>query len=94
MYRIDHDQTRGPMQEISISQFKAKCLRLVERVRTSKSPLRITRHGRPIVDVVPITPAIGTDDWFGSMVGTMKITGDIVSPIIDTREIEALEDKE
>ncbi len=84
----------GQMEEIAISQFKSRCLKLVERVRTTKTPIRITRHGRPIADVVPISPQTTTEDWLGSMADTMKITGDILSPVIDERDIEALQEKD
>ncbi len=81
------------MQEVAISEFKAKCLKLVERVRSTGAPIRITRYGRPIADVVPISPATTTEDWLGSMAGTIKITGDILSPVIEESDIEALQEK-
>ena len=66
------------IREIAISEFKAKCLSLLEHVSETKTPLRVTRRGKAIVDVVPV----GTDDkdrsWFGSMAGTMEILGEIV----------------
>jgi len=80
------------MEEIAISEFKAKCLALLERVRQTKKPLRVTRFGKPVAEIVPPSPEAGHDDWIGSMHGTMKILGDIVSPVIDEKEIEALRD--
>ena len=44
------------MQEIAISEFKAKCLALLEEVSKTKQPIRITRHGKPLAEVVPATP--------------------------------------
>jgi prevent-host-death family protein len=41
------------MQEVAISEFKAKCLSLLEEVSKTKSPLRVTRRGKAIADVVP-----------------------------------------
>ena len=43
------------MQEIAISEFKAKCLAVIERVRSTKKPIRITRVGKPVAEVVPPT---------------------------------------
>jgi hypothetical protein len=54
--------------------------------------LRVMRRGRPIADVLPALPDVEEKSWIGSMSGTMEITGDIVSPVIDIREIEALRD--
>ncbi len=41
------------MIEIAISEFKAKCLSLLQQVSKTKQPIRITRFGKPIADVVP-----------------------------------------
>lgn len=80
------------MQEISISEFKAKCLALLEQVRKTKKPILITRFGKPVAEVVPPSPAKTRADWLGSMAGKMEIVGDIVSPVIDLNEIEALKE--
>ncbi len=76
------------MQEIAISEFKAKCLALLEEVSKTKQPIRITRHGKPIAEVVPVSP-LGKGRKLGSMKGMVKIVGDIVSPVIDLDEFEA-----
>ena len=80
------------MQEIAISEFKAKCLALLERVRKTKTPIRITRFGRPIADVMPISREAESADWLGSLADVMTIEGDIVSPVIDPSDVEALRD--
>ena len=77
------------MDEIAISEFKAKCLALLERVRKTKKPLRVTRFGKPVAEVVPPSPEAGAQEWIGSMKGSMQILGDITSPIIDEQDIEA-----
>jgi prevent-host-death family protein len=79
------------MEEISISEFKAKCLALLERVRRTKQPILVTRFGKPIAEVVPPSPATpGT--WLGSMADVIEIVGDIVSPVIEEGDWEALRD--
>ena len=80
------------MQEIPISEFKAKCLGILQRVEKTKQPIRITRHGKPVADVVPTVPVADRAALFGSMRNSIKILGDIVSPVIDLDEIEALRD--
>lgn len=80
------------MEEIPISQFKAKCLALLEQVNKTKKPLRITRRGKPVADVVPAVPIVDRAALFGSMRNSIKILGDIVSPVLDLNEIEALRD--
>lgn len=80
------------MEEIPISEFKAKCLALLEQVNKTKEPLRITRHGKPVADVVPAVPIVERAALFGSMRNSIKILGDIVSPVIDLDDIEAQRD--
>jgi len=80
------------MQEVAISEFKAKCLALLEQVRKTKKPIRVTRRGQPVVEVVPASPPKPTGNWLGSMKGTAEIVGDIVSPVIDLDDIEAMRD--
>lgn len=79
------------MKSVPISEFKAKCLGLIEQVDKTRQPLQITRHGRPIAEVIPAGPDRARK-FLGDMVGTAEIVGDIVSPIIDTDEIEAYRD--
>jgi prevent-host-death family protein len=84
------NQRKKPIHEVAISEFKAKCLALLEEVNKTKTPLRVTRRGKAIADVVP--PAARTEgrDWIGSLSGKIRFTGDIVSPVIDMDDIEAL----
>ncbi len=80
------------MQEVAISEFKAKCLALLEQVRKTKQPIRITRRGKPVAEVVPPTVVMDRKAWFDSMKGTIEILGDIVSPANDEDEWEVLRD--
>jgi len=81
------------MIEIAISQFKAKCLAILEQVEKTRQPIRITRHGKPVAEVVPATaPAVDRAALFGSMRDSIQIYGDITEPVIDLDDIEALRD--
>ena len=81
------------MQEsIPISKFKATCLRLLDEVNKTGKKLIVTRKGEPIALISPPPPPPGRKSWLGAMKGTVKITGDIVSPVVDEKEWEALQD--
>jgi prevent-host-death family protein len=80
------------MKEVTISEFRAKCFSLLNQVQKTKKPLRITRFGKPIADIVPTAPQPSQADWFDSMKGTFEILGDIVSPASDEDEWEVLRD--
>jgi hypothetical protein len=81
------------MDTVSISKFKATCLAALERVRRTRRPLRVTRFGRPIADIVP--PSVDPEEtrsWVGCMAGTAEIVGDLIAPL-DVKW-EALEDSD
>lgn len=80
------------MREIAISKFKAKCLALLEQVHKTKMPIRVTRFGKPVAEVMPPSPTSKPADWLGSMKGRMEILGDVVSPVIDESDWEVLRD--
>jgi prevent-host-death family protein len=84
-------KARKSLNTVAISEFKAKCLSLLDQVNRTKIPLRVTRRGKAIAEVIPPSPASAERDWIGSMSGNMEIRGDIISPVIEIHEIEALE---
>jgi len=79
------------MQEIAISEFKAKCLGLLEQVRQTRKPILITRFGKPVAEVVPPSPQ-ASREWLGSMKDRIEIIGDIISSATDPSDWEALRD--
>ncbi|CAN5325159.1 hypothetical protein BH23GEM2_BH23GEM2_20270 [soil metagenome] len=79
----------GP-ERIPISEFKAKSLALLERVRRTGRPLIVTRRGEPIAEVVPPSVATLGHDWLGSLAGSAKLRGDIVSPVTKPADWDAL----
>lgn len=60
------------MNRIGVTEFKAKCLRMIEDVRTSKLPLIVTRRGRPVVTIHPI----GDEDQRVNLEGTILCQDD------------------
>lgn len=78
------------MEKIAISKFKATCLSVVERVRRTKKPILITRFGKPVAEVIPPPPAPKPEDWLGSLAGTGRIVGDLVSPASEEGDWEVL----
>jgi prevent-host-death family protein len=83
-------EKKKPIREIAISKFKAKCLSLLQEVSKTKTPLRVTRRGKPIADVIPASSEGDERSWIGSLSGSVELLGDVVSPVIDIEAIEAL----
>jgi prevent-host-death family protein len=50
-------------KEITATQFKARCLRLLDEVAETGEPLVVTKHGRAVARV---EPPLGVDDLRGS----------------------------
>jgi antitoxin (DNA-binding transcriptional repressor) of toxin-antitoxin stability system len=78
------------METIAVSKFKATCLAVLQRVRRTGRPVRVTRFGKAVADVVPPRPAEAEGGWVGSMVGRAEITGDVVAPVVGVSEWKAL----
>jgi len=64
---------------IKASEFKAKCLALIDEVAKSGDPLIITKNGKPLVELVPHRSRQASP--LGVWKGRVNIQGDIVSPL-------------
>jgi len=78
------------MKEIGISEFRVKCSAIIEQVRKTRRPIRVTRFGQPLAEIVPPSPA--KRRRLGSMAGTARIIGDIVGPTGSLDDWEAWRD--
>jgi prevent-host-death family protein len=65
--------------ELSATEFKATCLKVMESVRRSRKPVIVSKRGKPLVKIVPVEEKRPVP-LFGYMKGTLKIEGDVVSP--------------
>jgi prevent-host-death family protein len=64
--------------EMTVTQFKAKCLGVIEKVQKEKSRITITRHGRPAAELIPIS-ASHPGVLFGRASETTVIFGDLLT---------------
>ena len=64
---------------IKASEFKAKCLALMDEVERTGDPVVITKNGKPVAELVPHRRA--RPKALGLLKDTLFITGDIISPI-------------
>jgi prevent-host-death family protein len=61
---------------LAVSEFKARCLEILEGMRDSGHELVLTKHGVPIARVVPVTSQ--PRPLRGLLKGELEILGDIV----------------
>jgi prevent-host-death family protein len=78
------------MEAMPISKFKARCLAVMDAVRRTGRPVRVTRYGRPVADVVPASSAVAAPRALGFLKDQTAVRGDIVSPVVGPGEWEAL----
>jgi prevent-host-death family protein len=91
---MTRNKRKKSIREIGVSEFRTKCFSFLAQVEKTKVPIRLTKRGKALVDVLPIAAPVKADsrDWIGSMAGEIKIVGDIVSPVIDLNDFEAFRD--
>ena len=79
------------MRTINASEFKAKCLALLDEVAETGEHLVILKRGRPVAELVP---PVWRDERppQETLIGTVKILGDIISPAVPAEDWEVLRD--
>jgi prevent-host-death family protein len=74
------------MKTIAAAQFKARCLTLMEEVRSTREPVVITKRGNPVAKLVPAD--VPKKAFIGSLKGVIRVVGDIESPVVPPEEWE------
>lgn len=75
------------LRTITATEFKAKCLKLMDEVDRTGEPLMVTKNGVPVARILP---ANIKRSIIGMHRGKGQILGDIISPATDPDEWEAL----
>ena len=81
----------GGTQTIKASEFKAKCLKLMDEVAESGNEIVITKNGRPVSRLIPYRNKPKAP--FGRDRDKIRILGDIIEPIDVEWETEANPDR-
>ena len=76
------------MKTMPAGQFKARCLKVMDEVRSTREPVVITKKGRPVAKLVPADGQ--PDNVFGCMRGEVEVVGDIVSSSVPLEDWEIL----
>ena len=77
------------METINASDFKARCLAILDRVQATGEPVVILKRGRPVAELLPASrthaefPQLELKD-------TVIVTGDIVEPAVPEQHWESL----
>jgi prevent-host-death family protein len=75
-----HMARKQDADEVSVTEFKARCTALMAQVAETGRKLVVMKHGKPLVEV---TPAVGDHPtpFLGRLTGQVTILGDIVAPL-------------
>ena len=79
------------MSEVAATEFKAKCLKLMDRVAERRETFVITKRGKPVAKLVPVERQ-DKEPLFGRMRGMVEETGDILAPVLPPSEWETLKE--
>ena len=80
-------QPTSPSRTVKATEFKAKCLKLMDEVAETGEEIVITKNGKPVAKLTPYgekssEPVLEKcESMFGKDRGKIRILGDIVSPM-------------
>ena len=72
------------MKKMTAGCFKAKCLAVIGEVQARREEVLITKHGKPVAKLVPVSE--GPDEIFGFLGGKGIVVGDVISPALSAEE--------
>lgn len=81
------------MKTMNASEFKAKCLAILDEVAETGEGLTILKHGKPVAQLLPPTARAGGYPQ-QTLRGTLEILGDVVSPALEPTAWEAEDPEE
>ncbi|CAN5641403.1 type II toxin-antitoxin system Phd/YefM family antitoxin [soil metagenome] len=77
------------MKRVSATEFKAKCLAILDEVKRTGEPVTILKRGKPVAQLVPPLPRTETYPQY-NLIGTGEIVGDIIEPAVPAEDWDAV----
>ena len=78
----------GNMKILNATDFKAKCLAILDEVYKTGEPVTILKSGHPVAQVVPPVPR-DEDHPQISLHGSVTIVADIIAPAVSADQWDA-----
>jgi prevent-host-death family protein len=76
------------MRTFTATEFKARCLAILDEVAETGEPVTITKRGKPVARLMPPLPESG-DYPQHRLRGTVRIMGDVIAPVLPPEAWEA-----
>ena len=77
------------MPKIGATEFKAKCLELMDRVQAKRETFVITKRGKPVARLVPLERTHG-GGLLGCLAARASVTRDITGPAVAAENWETV----
>lgn len=77
------------METINASDFKARCLAILDSVQSTGEPVLILKRGRPVAELLPAKRSQAEYPQM-ELEGTVTIIGDIIEPVIPEEDWDCL----
>ena len=74
------------MQTIKASEFKAKCLQLMNQVNETGEEIIVTKNGKPVSKLVPYTAPVSS--LFGLHKNKVQSMDSLIAPVDETWDVE------
>jgi len=88
--RFDYSTPRSyGMKKMAADLFKARCLAVVDEVQAKHETVVITKNGKPVAKLIPVSTEV--DEIYNFLSGKGSVTEDVVSPAISPKEWGDLE---
>ena len=77
------------METMNASDFKARCLAVLDKVQVTGESVLILKRGRPVAELVPTNRA-STKYPQSELAGTVTFVGDVIAPVLPEEDWESL----
>jgi prevent-host-death family protein len=76
------------MNVYSASEFKAKCLAILDQVNSTREAVTILKRGKPVAQLVPL---VQQDSGYpqDDLLGSVRVLGDIMAPPLPAESWES-----
>ena len=71
---------------VTVTEFKVKCLRLINQVHEYGRPLTITKHGKPIAKLIAEHPSTQIQEVRKALAGSVKVYSGPLIPLCQRKK--------
>ena len=73
---------------MSATEFKARCLALLDEVAATGEVITVLKHGKPVAQLMPAVPR-ATGSPQDDLAGSVEFLGDVIEPVLEPEAWEA-----